>query len=756
MIALAGLLVGLAWINGQGIETDIRRAFGVTATDDVDRWLEDQTAASLGETMVLLGHAERDQLRVAVRAAREFVDSSEVLQRQPWARPPPADSLLAHRGHLLSAGDWQRVQHAAASSMAAEALRRLYAPTGMASSLGFDADPFGTLGRFASSRWPDAGFELDGDIPIKAGQGVDWAVLRLSTGAQTFGLEGARHTVAALDALAAAVTAVVADARYLDLSVSRHTDRAAEQSKREMSRIGVLSIIAITLLLGWLFRHPGPLVLTVLSIASGMLIGFAAVSLLFPRLHLIAMVFGAALIGIAVDYALHLLIAPGDGQQRLRAVMPGISLGLLTTCVAFAGLLMAPFESLRQVAVFAMFGLGGACLTVFCVLPRWLRADGLKPREAGLEFAERLLAGRPKSDRWAVLWIVGLLGVGAAGLLQLQTRDDLRAMYFSPPELIAQARTVRAIVGGWDASQMLVVRAAERQSLLESLERLEPGLDDLKRRGVLRDYLHVARSLPSQRRQQLVHDRLDALVYAPGQALDQLAADLNAPDTWAQSRRAAFNDSTPLRFDGWREDMAGTPYPDLIAPLADAWVGLVRVSDVGDVEAVVQWAAAQRASGVDVRWRDTIAGAQRQLAAARQGAARVLVLAAAAVLLVLGLRYGTRGAVTVALPSLLAVVGTLGLCGWLGQPFTVFRLFALLLVIGLSIDYAVFAREAGSHASPTLLAIALSALTTLLSFGLLGLSSTPALAEFGSTVVLGVVIALASTWLLWRRQGVAA
>ena len=85
-----------------------------------------------------------------------------------------------------------------------------------------------------------------------------------------------------------------------------------------------------------------------------------------------------------------------------------------------------------------------------------------------------------------------------------------------------------------------------------------------------------------------------------------------------------------------------------------------------------------------------------------------------------------------------------------------FRLFALLLVIGLSIDYAVFAREAGSHASPTLLAIALSALTTLLSFGLLGLSSTPALAEFGSTVVLGVVIALASTWLLWRRQGVAA
>ena len=134
----------------------------------------------------------------------------------------------------------------------------------------------------------------------------------------------------------------------------------------------------------------------------------------------------------------------------------------------------------------------------------------------------------------------------------------------------------------------------------------------------------------------------------------------------------------------------------------------------------------------------------------------MLVLAAAAVLLVLGLRYGTRGAVTVALPSLLAVVGTLGLCGWLGQPFTVFRLFALLLVIGLSIDYAVFAREAGSHASPTLLAIALSALTTLLSFGLLGLSSTPALAEFGSTVVLGVVIALASTWLLWRRQGVAA
>ena len=102
------------------------------------------------------------------------------------------------------------------------------------------------------------------------------------------------------------------------------------------------------------------------------------------------------------------------------------------------------------------------------------------------------------------------------------------------------------------------------------------------------------------------------------------------------------------------------------------------------------------------------------------------------------------------MPPGLAVAVTLGLCGWAQAGFSVFRLFALLLVLGLAIDYAVFAAETVRDRQRTLVAIVLSMLTTLLAFGLLGLSATPALAEFGATVVCGVVVAFVSTLGLWR------
>ena len=62
---------------------------------------------------------------------------------------------------------------------------------------------------------------------------------------------------------------------------------------------------------------------------------------------------------------------------------------------------------------------------------------------------------------------------------------------------------------------------------------------------------------------------------------------------------------------------------------------------------------------------------------------------------------------------------------------------ALFLVLGFGMDYTIFSRELRAHADVTLQAILLSALTSLLSFGLLSLSSIPVVASFGITLLVG-------------------
>ena len=67
---------------------------------------------------------------------------------------------------------------------------------------------------------------------------------------------------------------------------------------------------------------------------------------------------------------------------------------------------------------------------------------------------------------------------------------------------------------------------------------------------------------------------------------------------------------------------------------------------------------------------------------------------------------------------------------------------ALMLVLGVGVNYAIFLREGGQRAAATLAGVLLSAGTTLLSFGLLAFSSMPALSGFGLTLLVGVGIAV--------------
>jgi predicted exporter len=112
------------------------------------------------------------------------------------------------------------------------------------------------------------------------------------------------------------------------------------------------------------------------------------------------------------------------------------------------------------------------------------------------------------------------------------------------------------------------------------------------------------------------------------------------------------------------------------------------------------------------------------------------------VFIVLLVRY-RRHAWRALLPTVLAGLLALGVLGWLGQPLQLFNVLALLLLLGVGVDYGIFLIEQGGN-SRAWLAVCLGATGTGLSFGLLGLSATPALRAFGLTLLLGVVAA----WLL--------
>ena len=92
-------------------------------------------------------------------------------------------------------------------------------------------------------------------------------------------------------------------------------------------------------------------------------------------------------------------------------------------------------------------------------------------------------------------------------------------------------------------------------------------------------------------------------------------------------------------------------------------------------------------------------------------------------------------------PPALAAFVCLGVLGYLGEPISLFNVMALLLVLGIGVDYALFFRETGLESPATLLAITMSSFTTVLAFGLLAFSETTAVHAFGLTVLIGILVA---------------
>ena len=121
-----------------------------------------------------------------------------------------------------------------------------------------------------------------------------------------------------------------------------------------MSTIGVGSLIGLLLLVISTFRSLRPLSLIIVSILAGCLVAMAVTLTVFGFVHLFTLVFGASLIGVSVDYSFHYIADDtfgGDGwtpRSGLRNIFMGITLGLLTSILAYLALTVAPFPGLQS------------------------------------------------------------------------------------------------------------------------------------------------------------------------------------------------------------------------------------------------------------------------------------------------------------------------------------------------------------------------------------------------------------------------
>ena len=676
--------------------------------------------------------------------------------------------LFQHRYLLSEAVNAQRFTAAGLSAAIRETIDDLASPAGLLFKSLLPRDPTGellnVLDQLARSPTPES---RDG---VWVGSDGSRALAVAEIAAK--GSDSDAQSMA-IDAIRAAFAEAAAESprggdRGVQLRLSGpgvFAVAARAKIERAAVRLSIASSILVVTLLLLVYRSLPALGLGLLPVATGALVGIAAVALGFGAVHGITLGFGITLIGESVDYSIYFFIQsrqPQSGAVPVRGWQqlwwPTIRLGMLTSVCGFASLLPSGFPGLQQLGLYSISGLIAAASVTRYVLPALLPAHfairdvtplGLRAGSV-LQSAQRLSGAR-------LLLCGALLAMLASAVLyhdreSLWNRELSALSPISADEQIYDAK-LRADLGAADVRDLVIVSGPDMESILRGAESAARALQPLVDEKVIGGFENPAAYLPSMATQESRRSSLPSVA--------DLRANLNQAlgvlPLRAESLRPFLEDVEATRHAALvtPRDLAGTSlsagFDALVLHQKDQWNALLPLRsaktgaqiDLGKVMAALKDSHVDEARVLDLKQESDALYDSYLSEAVRFSLAGFLALT---LLLLITLR-SPRRVTRVLAPLVLAVLTVAAGLAIAGVHLSILHLVGMLLIVAVGSNYALFfdrqanSEEAGEEAR-TLAALVIANASTVIGFGLLSFSQVPVLVALGTTVAPGTFLAL--------------
>ena len=603
-------------------------------------------------------------------------------------------------------------------------LSALYSPFGAPSKGELDQDPL-LLTRAALLSFPKQRISMeDGWLTVKEGA-VKWRLLFASL-KDNNSFEELKNSADSISKMISKAKASETGAEIYVQGAPLYSVAAGSQARKDLSKLGMLSLIALTLLLLIAYRSIRPLFLCLLSIAVGLVFGLTAVTLFFGHLHAITLVMCISIIGLCTDYTAYFIAArmaapeEENSQKTLDLLRPTLLHALLTTVLTYSMLLFSPFPSLKELAIFTIFGLAGACLTVLFWFPQL--TEHIKYHNSPLA---------PLTKKYIRFWypnspigkiiLCSILVFCAVGLSRLQVSDDLRQLYQAPKALVENEAQIQKILDRDFSQDSILLESDSEEKLLEGLARLRSRLAQDSKLETIGAFIPPL--LPEKLQDQAANAAREAVPIVK-EALENLNIRLNGHPGYSS-----------LSFKDFLNSPIGENYRSLFLEKDGRYYYSIPIGTSEIPKSILQDLP------VKVTFENKRTQIQTMMAQYRVQIGWLLVCAFAVIVLSIKWKFGTKVAVLSGFSLILSSIAGAAALGFFGMPFNVFSTFALILILGIGIDYQIFFLRLSETRKNSLFALFVAAVSTILSLGILGLSETAAVRNFGITLTFGVLTA---------------
>lgn len=507
---------------------------------------------------------------------------------------------------------------------------------------------------------------------------------------------------------------------------------------QDVTLVSVVSSVAVALVFLLLFRSFAALHWVMMVQAAAFVVGTLAVALSFEHVHSLTLALGASLMGICTDYPIHVMVHCAKHRHTplaaARLLWPSLLLGGLTTVIGYAALGYTGFPGFEQIAVFALASIAASLSLTRWVLPALLANSSLHAAHipgiaAWVSFCEchrRLL--------WVIFGSAMLASLFA--LPQLRWMDDLQNLAMDMTLLKQQDQQVRAHFAHVEPGRFVLIQADDLETALQRSEAAERRLKQLQADGVIGQYHGVFPWLVSQQLQSE-----NAQVYAQAvnphfQTAWQASLTRNELSVEKLGTLLAAN---PISLDNPAVLNSAVRHI-LSGQIIESQAGVALALWLGEHD------PAKLSAGLDglqgTRYFSQKDQLNRLAAQYRDNSLRMLAIGIALMSLFIWLQQrDIRKMLLTLLPSLASVLLIFATWALIGEQVSFLHVVGLLLSVSLCVDYGIFFMDnRGKDSDITYHAIASSTLTTLASFGALGLGKTPTLPILALSVSLGVTL----------------
>ncbi|WP_304331924.1 MMPL family transporter [Brachyspira innocens] len=506
-----------------------------------------------------------------------------------------------------------------------------------------------------------------------------------------------------------------------------HTYYSQKSAKKEITIISIVSLIVICMMFIFIFKSLKPYIISMCTIFIAGASAFLYSSVFFNSIHIFTFVFGTSLIGISIDHSIHFITEwynEKDKKEVLKKIFPSMLLGFLTTIISYLSLFLTSLTLLKQIALFSIFGLISSFITVNIIYPIIFKNDKRNIKQSVLSGSRNILNEYVKIINIKTVSIIFVIVIILSIIFipRIKVNFSANQLYDTPDFLLESESEVYKRLNTSLAKNIIISSGETLSKALEAEESIENYFTN--------NYNAISRILYSEKKQRenikLTEEKLMPL-------LREQIRELNLDETSYNKIKTEFESikNDVLDINSIIESDSFSELKKIITTNNNKYF-LIATSDY-DTNNIV------KIMNNNVKVFNLNEEINDALDSTAKTAVKMALTAYILIFIVMAVFFNKKQAFVIILVQLMSVLINLSIHSIFSININIFSIFALILSIGISIDYAIFFSNSAADKEITFLAVFLSMMTTVLSFGTLAFSSFIPVKSFGLFLFIGVL-----------------